>query len=43
MSSFIRRDIGRLIVNEYDEKSLLSMLLKCYEHSHEIFGILDNS
>ncbi len=43
MSSFIRRDIGRLIVNEYDEKSLLLMLLKCYEHSHEIFGTLNNS
>jgi len=41
--SFIGCDIGRLIINEYDEKSLFLMLLKCYEHLHQIFGALDNS
>jgi hypothetical protein len=41
--SFIGCDIGKLIVNEYDEKSLLPMLLKCYGHSHQIFGAPNNS
>jgi hypothetical protein len=43
VSSFIERDIGKLIVNEYDEKSLLVMLLKCYEHSHQISWTPNNS
>jgi hypothetical protein len=32
MTSFVGRDISKLILNEYDENSLFSMLLKCYEH-----------
>ncbi len=43
MSSFIGHDISKLIINEYDEKSLFPMLLKCYEHSHQISGAPDNS
>ncbi len=43
VSSFIGHDIDKLIINEYDEKSLLLMLLKCYEHSHQIFIAPDNS
>jgi hypothetical protein len=43
MFSFIGCDIDKLIVNEYDEKSLFAMLLKCYGHSHQIFGAPNNS
>ncbi len=43
ISSFIGCDISKLIVNEYDENSLFSMLLKCYEHSHQISKTPDNS
>jgi hypothetical protein len=34
VSSFIRREQGVAIVEEYDSKSLYLMLLKCHHHLH---------
>jgi hypothetical protein len=32
ISSFVEKDQGIAIVQEYDKKSLYPMLVKCYEH-----------
>jgi len=34
ISSFVEKDQGIAIVQEYDKKSLYPMLVKCYEHLH---------
>jgi hypothetical protein len=36
VSSFIDYEDGIPIVNEYDKKSLYSMLVKCYYHLHPL-------
>ncbi len=36
MSSFIVREQGIAIVEEYDKKSLYPMLLKCHHHLHPL-------
>jgi hypothetical protein len=37
MSSLINREQGKAIVEEYDKKSLFSMLIKCHYHLHPLF------
>jgi hypothetical protein len=39
---FIGHDTIILIINEYDKKSLILMMLKCYEHLYHNFGVLDS-
>ncbi len=34
--SFIRREQGVAIIEEYDRKSLYPMLLECYHHLHPL-------
>lgn len=36
MSSFIGREQGVIIVEEYDNKSLCLVLLKCHHHLHPL-------
>ncbi len=37
MCSFIALEQGKAIVDEYDEKMLYPMLLKCYHRLHPLF------
>jgi len=39
---FIGHDTIILILNEYDKKSLILIMLKCYEHLYHNFGTLDS-
>jgi hypothetical protein len=41
VSSFVGREQGVVLVEEYDRKSLYTMLVKCHEHLHP-FVRLDN-
>jgi hypothetical protein len=45
VSSFIGREKGKAIVEEYDKNSLFSMLLKCYYYLHPLVefekGVVD--
>jgi hypothetical protein len=34
VSSFVRREQGMALVEEYDRKTLYPMLVKCHEHLH---------
>ncbi len=34
ISSFVKREQGVVLVEEYDRKSLYPMLVKCHEHLH---------
>jgi hypothetical protein len=36
ISSFVRREQGVALVEEYDRKSLYPMLVKCHEHLHPL-------
>jgi hypothetical protein len=36
MSSFVGREQGVALVEEYDKKSLYSLLVKCHEHFHPL-------
>ncbi len=36
VSSFVGREQGISIVEDYDKKSLQLMLLKCYHHLHHV-------
>jgi hypothetical protein len=42
MFLFIRCDTSILMKHEYDQKSLVPMLLKCYEHLQHISRTLDS-
>ncbi len=37
MFSFIALERGKVIVKEYDKKTLYPMLLNCYHHLHPLF------
>jgi len=45
MSSLIGHEQGKVIVEEYDKKSLFPMFLKCYYHLHPLVetkrGVVD--
>jgi hypothetical protein len=36
LSSFVGREQGVALVEEYDRKSLYPMLVKCHEHLHSL-------
>jgi hypothetical protein len=36
VSSFVRKEQGVVLVEEYDKKSLYLMLVKCHEHLHPL-------
>jgi hypothetical protein len=39
VSSFVGREQGVALVEEYDRKSLYPMLIKCYEHMHPLVKV----
>ncbi len=41
--SFIGREQGAALINEYDKKSLYFMLVKCHEHLHPLVNSETNS
>jgi hypothetical protein len=43
ISSFVGREQGVALVEEYDRKSLYPMLVKCHEHLHPLVKLETNS
>jgi hypothetical protein len=43
ISSFVGREQGVALVEEYDRKSLYLMLVKCHEHLHPLVRLDTNS
>jgi hypothetical protein len=43
VSSFVEREQGVALVEEYDKKSLYPMLVKCHEHLHPLVKLERNS
>jgi hypothetical protein len=43
VSSFVGREQGVALVEEYDKKSLYPMLVKCHEHLHPLVKLERNS
>ncbi len=41
--SFVGREQGVVLVEDYDRKSLYPMLVKCYEHLHPLLRLETNS
>jgi hypothetical protein len=43
VSSFVEKEQGVGLVEEYDRKSLYPMLVKCHEHLHPLVRLITNS
>jgi hypothetical protein len=42
ISSFVEREQGVALVEEYDRKTLYPMLVKCHEHLHHLVRLNKN-